>query len=113
MGTTQNTSHQLAPILTHPRIGSGTAPTHSVECSCGWSYLGYSDAEVENAVRRHTDEVFTEGTQVETIITAPHPAAFAGIIVATGQNQDGTPMARVRDASGVVRNYTTSSLRTV
>lgn len=50
-----SSAHQIGPILDHPRIGASHSPTHSTECSCGWSYLGYSEAEVANAIRCHQE----------------------------------------------------------
>ena len=51
---TASANHQIGSIVTHPQIGNGSAPTHSVECSCGWSFLAYSEAEAAAAVERHT-----------------------------------------------------------
>jgi hypothetical protein len=52
----------------------------------------------------------TVGSHVETHIAAPHPAAFAGIVLAIG-GENGRIL--VQGWSGIERAYTPESLRIV
>jgi len=47
------------------------------------------------------------GMNVETLIADPHPAAFAGVVVAVSEKG----LVLVRAANGVERAYTSDSLR--
>ena len=58
-----------------------------------------------------TPNTFAVGDHAETIIAAPHPAAYSGTITAVGELLDGTPMVRITDAAGVSRNYTAAAIK--
>jgi hypothetical protein len=53
---------------------------------------------------------FQKGERVETLIAAPHPAAFSGVVLDVG---DVNGRVLVQDDSGLQRVYTPESLRRV
>ena len=58
--------------------------------------------------------MFSIGQHVETLITPPHPAAFAGVVIDVGTAVGGASVVLVREpVHGIEQAFTPRSLRAV
>jgi len=51
--STSSAPHTISQLRVHPQLAGGYGPTHSIECTCGWSFVGFSEAEVREASAEH------------------------------------------------------------